>query len=121
VFCSQFYLYTTLTFVFLPCFNADFIALLQLVGHQEVHLACKKFSDEVLAWLSGARCKWFAYGPAIATVIVLSFASLKSRFALTFLLPPYSGCPGKEAIKQVSVCLSFVVFTLNLSNNVLRL
>jgi len=23
-----------------------------LVGHQEEHLACKKLSDEVLAWLS---------------------------------------------------------------------
>jgi len=25
-----------------------------LVGHQEEHPACKKLSDEVLAWLSGA-------------------------------------------------------------------
>jgi len=49
VFCSQFYFYTTFTFVFLPCFYADFSALLQLVGHQEEHLTCKKFSDEVLA------------------------------------------------------------------------
>jgi len=44
-------------------------ALILLVMHQKVHLACKKFSDEVLAWLS--------------------------RFP---------GYPGKEAIKQVSVC-----------------
>jgi len=29
-----------------------FSALTLLVGHQEEHLACKKLSDEVLAWLS---------------------------------------------------------------------
>jgi len=43
-----------------------------------------KLSDEVLAWLSGylseaRRCKWFAYGPADATAIPSSLASLKSR------------------------------------------
>jgi len=30
-------------------------------------------------YLSGARCKWFAYGPADATVTPLSLASLKPR------------------------------------------
>jgi len=30
----------------------SFSALILLVGHQEEHLACKKLSDEVLAWLS---------------------------------------------------------------------
>jgi len=29
-----------------------FSALTLLVGRQEGHLVCKKFSDEVLAWLS---------------------------------------------------------------------
>ena len=29
-----------------------FIALKLLVGRQEEHLACKKLSDEMLAWLS---------------------------------------------------------------------
>jgi len=28
------------------------IALTLLIGHQQEHLACKKMSDEVLAWLS---------------------------------------------------------------------
>jgi len=28
-----------------------FNALMLLVGHQEEHLACRKLSDEVLAWL----------------------------------------------------------------------
>ena len=31
---------------------AAFSALMQLVGHQEGHLACKKLSGGVLAWLS---------------------------------------------------------------------
>jgi len=29
-----------------------FSALTLLIGHQEEHPACKKLSDEVLAWLS---------------------------------------------------------------------
>jgi len=36
----------------LQCFFA-FSALTLLVGQQEGHLACKKLSGEVLAWLSG--------------------------------------------------------------------
>jgi len=41
-----------------------------------------KLSDEVLyyhGYLSGARCTLFAYGPADATAIPSSLASLKSR------------------------------------------
>jgi len=34
------------------CFCLQFSALTLLVGHQEEHPACKKLSDEVLAWLS---------------------------------------------------------------------
>jgi len=33
-------------------------------------------------YLSGARCKWFAYGPADVTAVPLSLASLKSRLVL---------------------------------------
>jgi len=44
-----------------------FSALTLLVGHQEEHPACKKVCDDVLAWLSGVRCRWFAYGSADAT------------------------------------------------------
>jgi len=32
--------------------NGAFNALTLLVGHQVEHPVCKKFSDEVLAWLS---------------------------------------------------------------------
>jgi len=34
-----------------------FSSLTLLVGRQEEHLACKKLSDEVLAWLSVLRYK----------------------------------------------------------------
>jgi len=53
-----------------------FSALMLLVGWQEGHPACKNW---VLRYLSGARCKWFAYVPADATATPSSFASLKSR------------------------------------------
>jgi len=44
-----------------------FSALKLLVGQQEGHLAGKKLSGGMLAWLSvWARCR-FAYGPADAT------------------------------------------------------
>ena len=53
--------YTRLT---APCFA--FSALMLLVGRQEGHLACKKLSGGMLAWLSGMRCR-LAYSPADAT------------------------------------------------------
>jgi len=43
-----------------------FSALTLLVGWQEGHLACKKLSGGMLAWLSGKRCR-LAYSPANAT------------------------------------------------------
>jgi len=46
-------------------------------------------------YLSAARCKWIAYGPADVTAT-----------DLTCLVPAYPGCPGKEAVKWVSVCIS---------------
>ena len=36
-------------------------------------------------YLSGARCRWFAYGPADATATPSSLASFKSRMVLPFL------------------------------------
>jgi len=32
-------------------------------------------------YLSGVRCKWFAYGPADGTATLSSFAAVKSRMA----------------------------------------
>jgi len=57
-----------------------FSALTLLVGCEEEHPACKKLSDEVLAWLSvWSEVQMIAYGPADATAIPSSLASLKSR------------------------------------------
>ena len=36
----------------LPAYNCAFSALTLLVGRQEGHTACKKYSGGVLAWLS---------------------------------------------------------------------
>jgi len=54
-------------------------------------------------YLSGVRCRLFAYGPADATAIPKPHHLLPhlnaDRFALLVLA--YPGCPGKEAIKRV--------------------
>jgi len=47
-------------------FRDAFSALTLLVEQQEGHLACKKLSGGMLAWLSGMRYR-FAYHPADAT------------------------------------------------------
>jgi len=52
---------------------------------------------------SEVRCKWFAHGPADATATPSSLTSLKSRWV-------YTGCPEKEAIKWVSVCIDIVLY-----------
>jgi len=75
----------------LQCFDA-------VVGRQEGHPACKKLSGGVLAWLSVwsevQTCIW----PADATVS----CSSKIQIGFTFLIPAYTGCPGKEAVKWLS-------------------
>ena len=66
--------------VFFDRSYANFSALMLLAGWQERHPACKNWV--VRCWhgyLSGARCKWFAYGPADANVTPSSLAPVKSR------------------------------------------
>ena len=61
-------------------YNGSFSALTLLIGRQEGHPDCKNWV--VRCWCSflpGARCKWFAYGPADATATPSSLASLRSR------------------------------------------
>jgi len=43
---------TFLCFFLFPAYRFAFNALTLLVGRQEEHPACRKLSDEVLAWLS---------------------------------------------------------------------
>ena len=77
-----------------------------MVGRQEEHSACEKLSDDVLAWLSvwsevQMICiwsSWYHCHPVISCFI-------KIQIGLTFVVTSaYPSCPGKETIKQVSVC-----------------
>ena len=68
----------------LSFFFSAFSALMLLVGWQEGHLACKKLSGGVLAWLSVwsevQTCMW----PSGCHCHSLSLASVKSRLVLPF-------------------------------------
>jgi len=69
----------------LQCSIIAFSALTLLVGRQERHPTCKK-NWVVRYWrgyLSGVRCKWFAYGPADATATPSSHSS-KIQIGLPF-------------------------------------
>ena len=44
-------------------------------------------------------------GPADATATPTISCFIKIQNGLTFLVPAYPGCPGKETIKWVSLCL----------------
>jgi len=56
------------------------IALSLLVGRQEEHRPVKYWVMRCwCGYLSGARWRWFAYGPADVTTTPSSLASLKSR------------------------------------------
>jgi len=75
-----------------------FIDLILLVGRQEDHPACKKMSDKELACLSVCSevqmiCIWSSWchcHPIISCLI-------KIQIGLTFVVPAYPSCPGKEA------------------------
>ena len=54
-------------------------------------------------YLSGAKCRLFAYGPADAKT-TLSLASFKSRLVLPFWGAGLPDCPGKEAVERWCVC-----------------
>jgi len=70
-----------------------------VVGHQEENLSYKKWV--VRRWrcyFSGARCKWSSWYHCHPIVS----CSMKIQIGLTFPVPTYPGCPGKEAVKRVS-------------------
>ena len=74
-------------FVLLICLRA-FSALTLLVGRQEGHLACKKLSGEVLAWLSAWSEVQTYIWPSWCHCHSLSLASVKSRLVLPFWYRP---------------------------------
>jgi len=103
-------------------FISAFSALTLLVGRQEGHPASKKPVGFWHSYLSWARCK-LAYGSAYATAIC-KFAPRsrqitvpephrfllagKIQIGFSFLVLAHLGSPGKRAVKQVSVCNSFI-------------
>jgi len=66
----------------------------------------------VISWcgyLSGAKCKEFAYSPADDAATPSSFVSLKLAMLYgTFPVPAYPGCHTKEAVKQESLSSELV-------------
>jgi len=53
-------------------------------------------------YLYGARCKWFAIWSSWCHCHPIISCFIKIQNGLTFLVPVYPGCPGKEVIKWVS-------------------
>jgi len=60
---------------------------------------------------SGARCKWFTYGPADATATLSSLASLKSRLVLPFWCQLTQVVLEERPLNKFSVSLSSSVNT----------
>ena len=78
-----------------------------LVGRQEGHLACKKLSGRVLAWLF----VWSELHMAQLMPLPLTVSCFSNiQIGFTFLLPAHMGSPGQRAVKRVCVCLC-VCFT----------
>jgi len=78
-----------------------------LVGRQEGHLACKKLSGRVLAWLF----VWSEVHMAQLMPLPLTISCFSNiQIGFTFLVPAHMGSPGQRAVKRVCVCLC-VCFT----------
>ena len=84
---------------------AAFSALTLLVGRQEGHLACKKLSGGVLAWLSVwskvQTCIW----PSWCHCHSLSLASVKSRLVLPFWYRLTQVVLDKGPLNGVCICM----------------
>jgi len=95
-----------LNYCFKLKFDLDFAfnALTLLVGRQEGHLACKKLSGEVLAWLS----VWSKVQTYMAQLIPLPLTVscfCKIQIGFAFLVPAHPGSPGQRAVKRLRVCV----------------
>jgi len=82
-----------------------------LVGWQEGHLACKKLSGGVLAWLS----VWSEVQTCMVQLMPLPltvscFSKIQTGF--TFLVPAHLGSPRQRAVKHVCVCVRVLGPTL---------
>jgi len=98
------------TYLFTQCFTNNvletaFSALTLLIGRREEHTVSKNewWGAGVVICLEQAQiiCIWSSWchcHPVISCFI-------KIQSGLIFLVPAYPDCPGKEAVKRVSVCL----------------
>jgi len=81
-------------------------------GQQEGHPACKNWVMSYWrGYLSGVRCKWFAYGPADATATLSSLAPVKSRMV-------YLSGGGLQVVlekRPLNGCSSSSSFVINIS------
>jgi len=76
--------YESVLFTFCSC-KLAFRVLTLFVGRQESIWSIKNWVMRCCCgYLSGAKCKWFACGPANATATPPSLASLKSKMFLPF-------------------------------------
>jgi len=74
-----------------------------LVGQQEGHPAYKNWVMRCWCrYLSGARCKLSVYGPADGTANHRMLLHWNPGW-LTFLVPAYSGCPGKRLLNGCNI------------------
>jgi len=79
-----------------------FSALTLLVGRQKEHPACKNCVMRCwCGYLSGARCRLFAYGLGPADATASQNPSFSPSPSFTVLVPAYPVCPKKEVVKQV--------------------
>jgi len=85
----------SLHFMCLCALFCTFSALMLLVGRQEGHLVCKKLSGEVLMPLP---------------LTVSCFSKIQIRF--TFLVLAHPGSHGQRAIKQMCVCVVWIILFL---------
>jgi len=100
--------FTFSSFTFLSCYIVFFAfsALMLLVGWQEGHLACKKLEwwgvEVVVCQERGTDCLHMVQLMPLLSEDPIISSLIQIQIDLTFLVPPYPGCPGKEADERVS-------------------
>ena len=82
-----------------------------LVGRQEGHLACKKLSGGVLAWLS----VWSELQTCMAQLMPLPLTVScfsKIQIGFTFLVPDHLGSPEKGPLNGC-VCIQYYTYVIH--------
>jgi len=83
------------------------LTLLVQVGRQEKHPACKKLSDEVLAWLCLPQGANDLHMVQLMHCHPVLSSFIKIQIGLAFLMAAYPGCPETEDVKRLPVCLYY--------------